>query len=79
MDDKLTRWNLAKLQHQLKCRINSSAGMSVIGASPMTESPAPVEVPPMPDMAAPQANMERMINAAAARGAKYATDAARIA
>ena len=70
MDDKLSRWNLAKLQQQLKFKSKNSTGLNAVGASPIAEPTAcpDIPAPPMPDMAAFTANMERMINAAVTRG-----------
>ena len=72
MDDKLSRWNLSKLQQQLKFRTKNSTGLNAVGASvasePKPSSPDEVPPPPMPDMANFQANLERMVNAAVSRG-----------
>ena len=72
MDEKLSKWNLAKLQQQLKMKSKNSTGINVIGAQRHDEDAAPsapvAPPPPMPDMAAFEANVERMINAAVARG-----------
>ena len=72
MDEKLSKWNLAKLQQQLKVRSKNSTGINVIGAQhhdeDVPQSAPAVPPPPMPDMSAFEANVERMINAAVARG-----------
>ena len=62
-DDKLSRWNLAKMQKQLKLKPKNSTGVHAVSANG-SEQPAEVPPPPMPDMA----SLERMINAAVARG-----------
>ena len=64
-DDRLSKWNLSKLQSQLKTRPKNSTG---IHAMPTEQSePAAPPPPPMPDMASFNANLERMVNAAVAR------------
>ena len=72
MDEKLSKWNLAKLQQQLKMRNKNTTGINAIGAQRHDEDAGPsapvISPPPMPDMAAFEANVERMINAAVTRG-----------
>ena len=62
-DDKLSRWNLAKMQQQLKLKPKNSTGVHAVNASG-SDLYAEVPPPPPPDMA----SIERMINAAVARG-----------
>ena len=70
MDEKLSRWNLAKLQQQLKFKSNSSTGVNAIEmTSEGSSKPSAKEVPapPVPDAGVFQANFERMVNAAISR------------
>ena len=73
LDEKLSEWNLAKLQQQLLSKPKTTAGLNAVNAQardePSVETPAAVAPPPpIPDMAAFEANVERMVNAAVARG-----------
>ena len=68
MDSKLSKWNLSKLQQSLKPRIKNSTGINFMQASDTSPTPVDVPPPPVPDMNAFQANVERMINAAFSRG-----------
>ena len=68
MDEKLSRWNLAKLQHQLKFKTKNSTGLNAVGAFPVASEQAAVPPPPMIDLTALNESMERMMNAAVARG-----------
>ena len=65
LDEKLSRWNLNKLQQQLKLKPKNTTGINALSAS--EPSDATIPPPPTVDMAALNANMERMINAAFAR------------
>ena len=74
IDSKLSKWNISKLQQQLKSK---STGVSAVGASNnepaghisqgdnARDSDAPP--PPIPDLASLSANIERMVNAAVSR------------
>ena len=73
MDEKLSKWNLAKLQQQLRTKTKNTTGLNAMNAHtldepPVDASPVVAPPPPMPDMAAFEANVERMVNAAVARG-----------
>ena len=63
MDEPLSRWNLSKLQSQLKAKSKNTTGINVVSSE--VESPNPA--PPMPDMSTMQANIERRVAAAVAR------------
>ena len=75
IDNKLSKWNISKLQQQIKTK---TTGVSVVGttnsepvgpAAPVSEvRQGDTLAPPIPDLAAFNANLERMINAAVARG-----------
>ena len=70
MDEKLSRWNLAKLQQQLKYKTKNTTGLNAV-ASSAADSPQAIPAsppPPIPDLAAFTANMERLLNAAVTRG-----------
>ena len=70
LDEKLSRWNLTKLQQQLKVKPNNSTGINAI--TPVEGSDGAPPPPPVPDIATFPANlgrmMERTINAAMALG-----------
>ena len=66
-DDKLSRWNLSKLQSQLKHTPKNTTGIHAVSATAVGEDVHGPPPPPMPDLASFTANMERMINAAVAR------------
>ena len=73
MDEKLSKWNLTKLQQQLRAKTKNTTGLNAMNAHTLNEpsinaSPVIAPPPPMPDMAAFEANVERMVNAAVARG-----------
>ena len=59
-DNKLSKWNLLKLQTQLKSKPRNTTGVSAVNVAGDGESAA-VPSPPIPDMAAFAANMERHI------------------
>ena len=67
-DSKLSKWNLSKLQKQLKPQTKNSTGIHAVGAT----GDAPTQSPPVPDMATFAATVERslekMVNAAISRG-----------
>ena len=70
MDEKLSRWNLAKLQQQLKPKSKNSTGVNALEMTterPSKPSAPEVPSPPVPDAAAFQANFEKMVNAAVSR------------
>ena len=58
LDDRLSRWNLSKLQSQLKGRQKNTTGINSV------EVESSVPAPPVPDMATMQANIERIVAAA---------------
>ena len=62
VDDKLSRWNLAKMQKQLKLKPKNSTGIHAVSSNGISQPD--VAAPSVPDMA----SIERMINAAVARG-----------
>ena len=73
MDEKLSKWNLAKLQQQLHSKSKNTTGLNAMNAHARDEPqvevpPTAAPPPPFPDMAAFEANVERMVNAAVARG-----------
>ena len=59
-DNKLSRWNLSKLQKQLKTQPRNTTGVNLVGATGECEDGA-IPAPPMPDMATFAATMERHI------------------
>ena len=67
MDERLSRWNLTKLQQQLKYKAKNTTGIHALGTS-SNSSPEPAPSPPVPDFEAFNANLERMVNAAVTRG-----------
>ena len=64
-DSKLSKWNLSKLQQQLKPQTKNSTGINAVEASGPEASLVPP--PPIPDLASFTDTMERTINAALAR------------
>ena len=68
VDAKLSKWNLTKLQQSLKPEVKNSTGISVVQADASPKPAESVHPPPIPDMAAFNNNLERMVNAAVARG-----------
>ena len=66
-DEKLSRWNLSKLQSQLKHTPKNTTGIHQVSATTNGDEPQEPLPPPVPDLASLNANMERMINAAVAR------------
>ena len=71
-DDRLSKWNLSKLQSQLKTKPKNSTGIHAMPTE-QSESAAHSPPPPMPDMAAFNANIERIVNAAVARTGRSTT------
>ena len=67
VDAKLSKWNLTKLQQSLKPKVKNSTGISVVQAEPSSTPADHVPPPPVPDMAAFQSNLERMVAAAVTR------------
>ena len=67
-DNKLSKWNLSKLQRQLKTQPRNTTGIHAVGTNDEDNIAPP---PPAPDMATFTATMERnlekMVNAAIAR------------
>ena len=63
LDDKLSAWNLSKLQKQVGRKPKNTTGINVVGASEEMVPP-----PPSVDIEYLNANIERMVNAAVARG-----------
>ena len=59
VDDKLSRWNMAKMQKQLRLKPKNSTGIHAVTSQQEAAPP-----PPVPDMA----SIERMVAAAVARG-----------
>ena len=76
-DDKLSRWNLAKLQGQLKPQTRNTTGIHNVNANGQDEASAAAAPPPVPDMATFTATMERsmekMVAAAMTRTGRPAT------
>ena len=61
-EDRLSRWNLTKLQSQLKSKQKNTTGVNALNAND-----SGVAAPPAPDETTMAAHMERMIAAAVAR------------
>ena len=64
VDDRLSKWNLSKLQSQLKSRAKNTTGIHAVSTDGDSND---VPAPPVPDMTALTANIERIVAAAVAR------------
>ena len=65
LDDKLASWNLSKLTQQVGRKPKNTTGINVVGTA---EEESSVPPPPVANMNALSANIERMITAAVAGG-----------
>ena len=72
LDDKLAAWNLSKLKQQVGRKPKNTTGIHVVGAA---EEESLTPPPPVPDMNALSANIERMINATVAKEVRDRTSA----
>ena len=71
MDEKLSKWNLTKLQQQLRYKSKNTTGLNVIGAQQPSEAPVPAASPVVPtaaDLADMMDQMKQFVNAVNPRG-----------
>ena len=63
-DAQLSKLNISKLKDSLKPKVKLPTAINALGAGQEASAPIEVPPPPMPDMSAVQANIERMVNGA---------------